>query len=53
MTEGFRGFNRVMVYMPDKDASIIVLSNMQENKNGISPSDNIAFKIIDIITKTF
>lgn len=43
---GIPGFNSFMGYMSDKDATIIVLVNMQENKEGIGPADFIASKIV-------
>lgn len=44
---GIPGFNSFMGYMTDKDATIIVLVNMQENKAGIGPADYIASKIVE------
>lgn len=44
---GIPGFNSFMGYIPEKDATIIVLVNMQDNKAGIGPADFIARKIID------
>ncbi len=44
---GIPGFNSFMGYIPEKDATIIVLVNMQDNKAGIGPADYIARMIID------
>ena len=44
---GIPGFNSFMGYIPEKDATIIVLVNMQDNKNGIGPADYIARKIVE------
>lgn len=44
---GIPGFNSFMGYLPEKDATIIVLVNMQDNKAGIGPADYIARKIIE------
>ncbi|MEO6695614.1 MAG: serine hydrolase domain-containing protein [Ignavibacteria bacterium] len=48
---GIPGFNTFMGYIPEKDATIIVLVNMQDNKKGLGPADYIAMKIIEIIKK--
>ncbi|MEZ4692074.1 MAG: serine hydrolase domain-containing protein [Ignavibacteria bacterium] len=39
---GIPGFNSFMGYMPEKEAVIVVLVNMQDNKAGIGPADFIA-----------
>lgn len=44
---GIPGFNSFAGYVPEKDISIIVLVNMQDNKEGIGPADYIARQIID------
>ena len=44
---GIPGYNSFMGYLPEKDATIIVLVNMQDNKEGIGPADHIARKIIE------
>ena len=44
---GIPGFNSFMGYLPEKDATIIVLVNMQDNKAGIGPADYIARKIVE------
>ncbi|MEO8209532.1 MAG: serine hydrolase domain-containing protein [bacterium] len=44
---GIPGFNSFMAYLPEKDATIIVLANMQDNKNGIGPADYIARVIVE------
>lgn len=46
---GIPGFNSFMGYIPEKDATIIVLVNMQENKAGTGPADFIARKIVEKI----
>lgn len=46
---GIPGFNTFMGYIPEKDAVIIVLVNMQDNKNGMGPADYIAMKIVEKI----
>lgn len=46
---GIPGFNTFMGYLPDKDATIIVLVNMQDNKKGFGPADYIAMKILEKI----
>ncbi len=46
---GIPGFNSFMGYLPEKDATIIVLVNMQDNKAGIGPADYIARKIIEFL----
>ena len=43
---GIPGFNSFMGYYPEKDATIIVLVNMQDNKAGIGPADYIASVIL-------
>lgn len=48
---GIPGFNSFMGYIPEKDVTIIVLVNMQDNKDGIGPADFIARKIIDKINE--
>lgn len=44
---GIPGFNTFGGYIPEKDITIIVLVNMQDNKEGIGPADYIARKITD------
>jgi D-alanyl-D-alanine carboxypeptidase len=44
---GIPGFNSFVGYLPEKDAVIIVLANMQDNKAGMGPADFIARKIIE------
>lgn len=44
---GIPGYNSFMGYIPEKDATIIVLVNMQDNKEGIGPADYIARKIVE------
>ncbi|MDQ3020336.1 MAG: beta-lactamase family protein [Bacteroidota bacterium] len=44
---GIPGFNSFMAYLPEKDATIIVLVNMQDNKNGIGPADYLARVIVE------
>lgn len=44
---GIPGFNSFMGYIPEKDATVIVLVNMQYNKEGINPADYIARKIFE------
>ena len=39
---GIPGFNSFMGYIPEKEAVIVVLVNMQDNKAGIGPADYIA-----------
>lgn len=44
---GIPGYNSFMGYYPEKDATIIVFVNMQDNKDGLGPADGIARKIVD------
>lgn len=44
---GIPGFNSFMGYIPEKDATVIVLVNMQDNRAGIGPADFIARKIVE------
>jgi len=44
---GIPGFNSFMGYIPEKDITIIIFANMQENKEGIGPADHLARKIIE------
>lgn len=44
---GIPGFNSFMGYIPEKDATVIVLCNMQDNKNGIGPADYLARVIVE------
>jgi D-alanyl-D-alanine carboxypeptidase len=41
------GYNSFMGYIPEKDATIIVLVNMQDNQKGIGPADYIARVIVE------
>lgn len=43
------GFNSFVAFDPQKDITIVVLVNMEENMNKISPADLIARKIIDAL----
>jgi hypothetical protein len=36
-----------MGYIPEKDATVIILTNMQANKDGIIAVDNMEIKIIE------
>jgi D-alanyl-D-alanine carboxypeptidase len=49
---GIPGFNTFMGYLPEKDAVIVVLVNMQDNKEGIGPADYLGRIIIEKL-KTF
>ncbi|MEO8446498.1 MAG: serine hydrolase domain-containing protein [bacterium] len=46
---GIPGFNSFMGYDPVLDATIIVLVNMQDNKNGVGPADSIAHVILNTL----
>ncbi len=46
---GIPGFNSFMGYIPDKDATIIIFVNMQDNKAGMGPADYLARKIVEKI----
>lgn len=46
---GIPGFNSFMGYVPEKDATIIVFVNMQDNKNGMGPADNLGRLILEKI----
>lgn len=48
---GIPGFNSFLGYVPGKDISIIILVNMQDNKEGIGPADYLARKILDKINQ--
>ncbi|MEO8664027.1 MAG: serine hydrolase domain-containing protein [Ignavibacteria bacterium] len=43
---GIPGFNSFMGYYPEKDVTIIVLANMQDNKAGIGPADDLGRRIL-------
>lgn len=46
---GIPGYNSFMAYLPEKDATIIILANIQFNKREIGPADYIAGKIMDTL----
>ena len=46
---GIPGFNSFMGYLPEKGASIIVLVNMQDNKEGMGPADFMGMKIVELL----
>ncbi len=46
---GIPGFNSFIGYIPEKDATIIVLVNMQDDQKGIGPADYLARKIVEKI----
>lgn len=46
---GIPGYNSFMGYIPESDVTIIVLCNMQDNRDGIGPADFIAMKIVETL----
>ncbi|UBF29225.1 beta-lactamase family protein [Kovacikia minuta CCNUW1] len=41
------GYQSFMGYIPEQDATVVVLVNVQENAKGITPADNLARLIVD------
>lgn len=47
------GYQTIALYSPTNDMSIVIMTNVYADKNGIKPADNIALKFIDIIDNIY